>query len=259
MKIGKLPEPILIRSVLKEVQHRRKEVLVGPAVGQDCAVLEAGEGEVLVFSTDPITGTVKDIGSHSIHITANDLAASGAEPVGVMLTMLLTPETREEELKEMMRGVEKACQELNMEVMGGHTEITDVVKQPLISVTGVGKIKKEAVLTTSSVKPGQDIVITKWIGLEGTSIAAKEKEEKLLERFAPSFVETAKRFDQYLSVVPDAKIAREWGISAMHDITEVFCCTLCAAPLSVCLSVCLWRSEERRVGKECRSRWSPYH
>ena len=22
---------------------------------------------------------------------------------------------------------------------------------------------------------------------------------------------------------------------------------------------CLWRSEERRVGKECRSRWSPYH
>ena len=20
-----------------------------------------------------------------------------------------------------------------------------------------------------------------------------------------------------------------------------------------------WRSEERRVGKECRSRWSPYH
>ena len=220
MKIGKLPEPILIRSVLKEVQHRRKEVLVGPAVGQDCAVLEAGEGEVRVFSTDPITGTVKDIGSHSIHITANDLAASGAEPVGVMLTMLLTPETREEELKEMMRGVEKACQELNMEVMGGHTEITDVVKQPLISFTGVGKIKKEAVLTTSSVKPGQDIVITKWIGLEGTSIAAKEKEEKLLERFAPSFVETAKRFDQYLSVVPDAKIAREWGVSAMHDITE---------------------------------------
>ena len=23
--------------------------------------------------------------------------------------------------------------------------------------------------------------------------------------------------------------------------------------------IALWRSEERRVGKECRSRWSPYH
>ena len=220
MKIGKLPEPVLIRSVLKEVQHRRPEVLVGPAVGQDCAVLEPAKGDVLVFSSDPITGTIKDMGSHSVHITANDLAASGAEPLGIMVTILLTPETEEAQLKEMMRGLESACEELNIEVMGGHTEITDVVKQPLISITGVGRIKKEEVLTTSAAKPGQDVVITKWIGLEGTSIAAKEKEKKLLERFAPSFVETAKRFDRYLSVVPEAKIAKAWGVSAMHDITE---------------------------------------
>lgn len=220
MKIGKLPEPMLIRSVLKQVKHRREEVLVGPAVGQDCAVIQGEEGEVFVLSSDPITGTTKDIGKHSVHITANDLAASGAEPVGIMLTILLTPETTEEELKAMVRDVESACQELNMEVMGGHTEITNVVKQPLISLTGVGKISKQEVLTTDSIKPGQDIVITKWIGLEGTSIAAKEKEAFLLERFAPSFVKTAKEFDQYLSVVPEARIAREWGVSAMHDITE---------------------------------------
>lgn len=220
MKIGKLPEPVLIRSVLKEIGHRREEILVGPAVGQDCAVIEAGEGEVFVLSSDPITGTTKDIGSHSVHITANDLAAAGAEPVGIMLTILLTPETEEAELKQMMRGVEATCRELHMEVMGGHTEITDVVKQPLISLTGVGKMKKEQILTTASVKPGQDIVVTKWIGLEGTSIAAKEREQVLLQRFAPSFVETAKGFDQYLSVLPESKIAREWGVSAMHDITE---------------------------------------
>ena len=61
MKIGKLPEPVLIRSVLKQVKHRRGEVLVGPAVGQDCAALEVGEDEVLVMSTDPITGTAKAI------------------------------------------------------------------------------------------------------------------------------------------------------------------------------------------------------
>ncbi len=220
MKIGKLPEPVLIRSVLKQVGHRRNEVLVGPAVGQDCAVMELGEGEVFVLSSDPITGTTKDIGGHSVHVTANDLAASGAEPVGIMLTMLLTPDTKEEELKEIMQDVEETCKELNIDVLGGHTEVTDVVKQTLISLTGVGKMKKEEVLTTASVKPGDDIVVTKWIGLEGTSIAAKEKEEVLLENFAPSFVETAKQFDQYLSVIPEAKIAREWGVSAMHDITE---------------------------------------
>src|SRR5699024_12683564 len=131
MKIGKLPEPMLIRSVLKQVQHRREEVLVGPAVGQDCAVIEGKEGEVFVLSSDPITGTTKDIGRHSVHITANDLAASGADPLGIMLTIRLTPDTQEGELKEMMRGAERAGREMNMDHRGRQTETTQLVKQTL--------------------------------------------------------------------------------------------------------------------------------
>lgn len=220
MKIGKLPESVLIRSILKQVKHRRNEVLVGPGVGQDCAVLEVGPEEVLVLSTDPITGTVKDIGSHSIHITANDLAASGAEPVGVMLTIMLPDDVEEAELKKMMQDAERICKELHIEILGGHTEITNVVRQPLISVTGVGKIHRSKVLSTAQMKPDQDIVVTKWIGLEATTILAKEKEEELKKRFPSGLVDTAKEFDQYLSVVPEAKIAMEHGASAMHDITE---------------------------------------
>ena len=78
MKIGKLPEPVLVASVIRQVKHRRSEILTGPSVGVDCAALETAPGEVLVMSSDPITGTVHDIGSHCVHITANDLAASGA-------------------------------------------------------------------------------------------------------------------------------------------------------------------------------------
>ena len=220
MKIGKLPEQMLVRSVLKQAKHRRDEVLVGPAVGQDCAVMELGPDEVFVMSSDPITGTVKDIGSHGIHVTANDLAASGAEPVGVILTVLLPENIEEEQIRKMMQDAERTCKELNMEIMGGHTEITNVVQQPLLTVTGVGKTKKKDLLTTMQVHPGQDIVVTKWIGLEGTSILAKEKEEELLQRFNQDLVHTAQQFDQYLSVVQDAKIAQAFGVSAMHDITE---------------------------------------
>lgn len=112
------------------------------AVGQDCAALEVGEDEVLVMSTDPITGTAKDLGHHSIHITANDLAAAGADPVGVMLTVMLPDTVEEPEIRKMMQDAEETCEKLHMEILGGHTEITNVVKQPLISVTGVGKMKK---------------------------------------------------------------------------------------------------------------------
>lgn len=220
MKIGKLPEQMLVRSVLKQAKHRRDEVLVGPAIGQDCAVMELGPDEVFVMSSDPITGTVKDIGSHGIHVTANDLAASGAEPVGVILTVLLPENIEEEQIRKMMQDAERTCKELNMEIMGGHTEITNVVQQPLLTVTGVGKTKKKDLLITMQVHPGQDIVVTKWIGLEGTSILAKEKEEELLQRFNQDLVHTAQQFDQYLSVVQDAKIAQAFGVSAMHDITE---------------------------------------
>ena len=66
-----------------------------------------------------------------------------------------------------------------MEILGGHTETTNVVKQPLISVTGVGKMKKENLRTVSQIRPDQDIIVTKWIGLEATTILAKEKEEEL--------------------------------------------------------------------------------
>lgn len=220
MKIGKLPEPVLIRSVLKKVNHRRDEVLVGPAVGQDCAALCVGSDEALVMSADPITGTTKDIGSLSVYITTNDLAAAGAEPLGVMLTVMLPETVDEPELRKMMEDVERTCAALNVEVLGGHTEITDVVKQALISVTGVGKIKKDHLTTLKGIEADQDLVVTKWIGLEATTIIAKEKEEELAARFSPRLIKTAKEFDQYLSVIPESRIAVEHGISAMHDITE---------------------------------------
>lgn len=220
MKVGKLPEPVLIRSVLKQVQHRREEVLIGPGVGRDCAVMELKEDEVFVLSSDPITGTTKDLGRHCIHITANDLAAGGAEPVGVMLTVLLPDTIEEQEIRKMVKDTEAVCKELNMEVLGGHTEVTNVVTQPLISVTGIGKMKKERLNTLTCAKPNQDLVVTKWIGLEATAILAKEKEELLKERFPLPMIETAKSFDQYLSVVPESAIAMEHGVSVMHDVTE---------------------------------------
>lgn len=220
MKIGKLPEPVLCRSVLKQIGHRRGEVLLGPGIGQDCAALTLAPDEAFIMSADPITGTVKDIGSHSIHITANDLAASGAEPVGVMLTILLPEQTEEPALRAMMQDIEKTCQALHMEVLGGHTEITGAVNQPLISVAGVGKAKKDRIIQTGGLKPGHDLVVTKWIALEGTSIIAKEKEAELKETLPKEFVDAAKAFDQYLSVLPESRIAAAHGACAMHDITE---------------------------------------
>ncbi|GFI09026.1 carbamoyl dehydratase HypE [Lachnospiraceae bacterium] len=220
MKVGKISETILKRSIFKQIRTKRGEVLLGAGVGEDCAALKLEPGEVFVISTDPITGTVKDVGTLAVQVTVNDLASSGAEPVGVMLTVLLPEEITEEDIKEMMSQVEEACAKVNIQVMGGHTEVTKAVKQPVISVAGVGKAREGRLISTAGAKAGQDILVTKWIGIEGTSIIAKEKEKELRTRFSADFVDTAKGFDQYLSVLPEAGIAVDFGVSAMHDVTE---------------------------------------
>lgn len=220
MKVGKVSETILKRSIFKQIHTKRDEVLLGAGVGEDCAAMKLAPGEIFVISTDPITGTVKDIGTLAIQITANDLASSGAEPVGVMLTVLLPEEIEEADIKQMMGEVEEACARFHIQVMGGHTEVTRAVNQPIISVTGVGKVQEGHLVSTAGAKPGQDILVTKWIGVEGTSIIAKEKEEELRKRFPAAFVETAKGFDRYISVVEDSKIAVKHGVSATHDVTE---------------------------------------
>ncbi len=220
MKVGKVSETILKRSIFKQIHNRREEVILGAGVGEDCAAVKLAPGEIFVISTDPITGTVKDIGTLAIQITANDLASSGAEPIGVMLTVLLPQEIEEPDIRKMMEQVEEACGKCRMQVMGGHTEVTRAVTQPVISVTGVGKVREEKLVTTSGARPGQDILVTKWIGIEGTAIIAKEKEEELGKRFSKGFVDTAKGFDAFLSVLPEAEIAVRTGVSAMHDVTE---------------------------------------
>lgn len=220
MKIGKVPENVLKRSVMKQLHYKRDEVILGPGIGEDCAALALAEDEILVMSTDPITGTAKDIGKLAIQITANDLASAGAEPIGVMLTILLPDGTREIALKRIMEQMECACREAKMQILGGHTEVTAVVNQPVVNVAGVAKAKKGSLISTAGARAGMDIVVSKWVGIEGTMIFSKEKEAELKEHFPADFVDTAIGFDRYLSVVPEAAVATQSSVAAMHDVTE---------------------------------------
>ncbi len=220
MEIGKVPENILKRAVFKQIHHRRQEVFLYPGVGEDCSAMTVGQNEALVFSVDPITAAGSGMGTFAVHITANDIASSGAEPVGILLSILLPPRKREKYLRELMQEIETACKGLNIEIMGGHTEVTDAVNKPIITVTGVGKAEKGSVVSTAGLKPGDELVMTKWAGLEGTAIIAAEKRGQLEKTLPPELLDTAAAFTDYLSVVPEAKVAVNTGVSAMHDVTE---------------------------------------
>lgn len=220
MNVGKVPETILKRSVFKQLDTKRSEVLIGPGVGEDCAVIEVSDDECIVLSTDPITGTANNIGALAVHITLNDLAAGGAEPIGLMLTLLLPDGYEERDLKALMKEVNILAKTHEVQIIGGHTEITDAVTRPVISVTGVGKIPKNHPMLTASMEAEMAIIMTKWAGIEGTSILAKEGEAQLGGTYHSDLAKEAKAFDRYLSVLPESRIARRFTVVAMHDVTE---------------------------------------
>ena len=220
MKIGKVPENVLKRSILKKTGSKRSEVLIGAGVGEDCACVKLGDAEVMVLSSDPVTSTTEDAGLYAVNVAVNDLAASGATPIGILVTALLPINTEEEDIKAIMKDLDESCKALNIQIMGGHTEITAAVTKPVLSLTAVGKVREDAFISTAGAKPGNDVVITKWIGLEGTSILAKAKEAELLKKFPPKLIYDSKNFDKFLSVAPEAAPAVKSGVTAMHDVTE---------------------------------------
>lgn len=220
MKLGKVSEAILRRTVLKQIHSKRNEVLCGAGVGLDCAVIQLEQDEVTVLSTEPVTGSMQEIGTIGMLRALNNLAVTGATPVGILMTILLPERYSEAKLKKIMGQVEAVCAKYQIQNMGGHTTVSNSVNNPVISITAVGKQKVGETITSAGVRPGMDIVITKWIGLEGTVLLAQEKEAELLERYTTPFVEKIKNLGVYLPIISEAAVAVTSGVGAMHDASE---------------------------------------
>ena len=220
MRLGKVSDSVLKRSVLKKIKNHREEVILGAALGEDCAFLQFEEGDLVGVTTDPVTCTKFGSGKVAVYNVTNDLAAGGAMPVAVLVSALFPKKTSEEKIKAHMEEIEETCALLNIQIAGGHTEITDAVIRPVLTLTGIGKAKKENITPTKNAKPFQDVVMTKWIGLEGTYLLAKERREELLSRYPESMIDSAEEFGKFLSVVPEAATAIMSGVSAMHDVSE---------------------------------------
>ena len=222
MKIGKVDNETLERLVLGRIGKKRDEVIVGPGIGEDCAVLDFGEYEC-VLSTDPITAGASRVGTLAVHISCNDVASNGVEPMAVMLTVLLPPDTTEEEVEEIARQANEAAKELGIQIIGGHTEVTDAVNQPVISAVAIGRAPKRGQgndCPGASLHSGDLIVVTKKLALEGTALAVEQREEELRSYLTEEEIGHAKAMMDHISVVKEGVIAGRIGVDVMHDVTE---------------------------------------
>ena len=214
-----MPNELLEKIVFNNISLKRDEVLVRASIGEDTAVIDLGDN-LCVLSTDPITGATKGLGALAIHVSCNDAATKGAEPVGILLTILCPDGTEEEELELIMTEAGNAAKEVNVEIIGGHTEITDAVNRLVLSTTVIAKMKREDLHSYETIEPGDKVVLSKWIGLEGTHILASELKDKLKDNFTEAEIQEAMDLGEHLSVVKEGLIAKDFGVKYMHDVTE---------------------------------------
>lgn len=219
LPVGKLNSDTLNNIVFDKITFRREEVITHPGIGEDCAVVDFGEYEC-VLSTDPITASVNDIGRLSVHISCNDVASNGVEPLGILLAVMLPVGSTEEDIAHIMEQAAHAAELCGVEIMGGHTEVTPAVNQPVIVSTALGRAVAGTSANAKDMEPGDLIYMTKTAGLEGTGIIAFDFAEDLKKILTAEEIVHAQSLLEHVSVVKEGIVAGKIGTRGMHDITE---------------------------------------
>lgn len=219
MQAGKLSPSALQQLIFNQIGTRRPEVVLAAALGEDSAALDL-QGDLVVVSTDPITGAGENAGWLAVHVSCNDVAANGAEPVAILLTVLLPLGSDPQLVKSIVLDAEQAAQEINAQIVGGHTEFTAAVNQPVISTTVIGRATATSLARSSEIQPGDALVVSKYVGLEGTAIIAWDHSDLVGDLFDERLLAAARGLARQISIVPEARVASRLGVRAMHDATE---------------------------------------
>jgi len=220
--VGKL-DYRLLEKLLNLNPIKDPRIIVGPRIGEDAAVIDF-EKKYLVAKTDPITFTTHRIGWYAVNINANDIATMGATPKWFLATLLL-PEgkTNAKLATRIFKDIIKSTQKLNITLCGGHTEISYKIDRPIVIGHMLGEVEKDKLVVNTNAKPGDDLLLTKGIAIEGTAIITREKAVVIKKKFGDRFLKRAQTFIDKpgLSVVSDALLANKAAkIHAMHDPTE---------------------------------------
>lgn len=222
LKTGKLPA-VELAALLAALPQRDSRVLVGPRPGEDAAVIDFGD-RALVATTDPVTFTTDRIGWYAVHVNANDVAVVGARPRWFFAVLLLPAHhTSPSTVTDIMGDIVATCEQLHVTVCGGHTEVTTGIDRPIVIGQMLGEADRSRLVCKDGLKPGDVVVLTQAVAIEGTAILARERKRWLDGRVDPEIIERAERllFEPGISVVEAALTASEAGeVHAMHDPTE---------------------------------------
>jgi hydrogenase expression/formation protein HypE len=220
--VGKLPSGLLSK-LLDRYVIPQPGVLVGPGIGHDAAVIEIGD-TTLVVKADPITFATEQAPHYLVHVNANDLACLGATPRWLTVIALLPEgETTEAMVEAHFRELADTCDQFGIALVGGHTEVTQGLNRPILVGQLLGTVEPGRLLRPGQAKPGDKLLLTKALAIEGTALLSRELESELTAALGHDLVTRARDLlrNPGMSIVADAQAMLSIeGVTALHDPTE---------------------------------------
>ena len=196
------------------------EVRLGPRVGEDACAIAVGAG-TLVAATDPITLTGGGVGAHAVVVNANDVAVTGARPRWFLACVLLPEGSTAGDAEALFAGMRRALDKVGASLVGGHTEVTGAVRQPLVVGQMLG-MAEERTVATGGLRPGDAVVQIGPAPVEGAAVLADLLPPERLRAVSDHTLDAARAAldTPGISVVEPALAAAGAGASALHDPTE---------------------------------------
>ena len=162
------------------------------------------------------------MGPAAVLVNVNDIAAAGAEPRWLLATVLLPSGTTPSQALGQLRALAGAAAEAGVTLAGGHTEVTDAVTRPVISLTALGTLRRTELKDKRSARTGDRILLTKALAMEGAALLAEELGERLRALgMSDAELGACRALKERVSIRPEARLARDVpDVRAMHDVTE---------------------------------------
>ena len=225
-KIGKIDEDIFDKFLLTRLGYENKSVLVPPMTGVDAGVIDIGNDRVLVVAEDPIFTIpglpLEMFGWYTVHIGASDVAVMGVKPQYMTYTLLMPPDTSDNDFKIIIDSIHQTAKDLEIAIIGGHTGYYPGFSAPTIGgITVFALAEKGKYVTPSGALPGNDVLLTKGPAIETAAILSVVREKELQMNYPQALIDRAKALSKEMTVVKDALTAMDaGGVTAMHDATE---------------------------------------
>ena len=229
MNYGKVSESVYNRTVYKTIHttgYYEKEI--AKSAGSDCAFF-ALSAKKAVTALGQAWGKDAAVAARAAHHALNHLAALGAMDMDtkedraaayLSLNLSIPTEFREAKLRAVLEYVTQAMADLKVSILTTEVQVVPGITTVLVTAQAQTVADKEQILASGGALPEQDVVMTKWLGLEGTATITDRKLRDLQVRYPMGLLEEAVAFKKYLSIIPEAATARKSGVSAMQVVRE---------------------------------------